>query len=319
MKLSFLKSKYNQTLIGEIKTMTKVIKHKLDIHQEITDAVVEALEEIKKRFGDNRQMEWNKPWIDTLSGSPKNVDGKAYRGINILLLSLQASKMGYTQNIWGTFKAWQSKGGKIIKGSKATRITFYKSFITKNKETGEEEKFFILKAFNVFNIAQVDGVEIKENDDVTINKHMIRDLQIDSFVANTKVVLKSGGNRAFYSPKGDFVAMPELGQFKTTDAYYATLLHELTHWTGNKERCERNMSGRFGNQAYAFEELVAELGSMFLCADLKVLGRDEDHMSNHIAYLDSWIKVLRDDKRAIFKASTLAQQSFDYLQDLQVA
>ena len=298
--------------------MAKIVKHKLDIHQEITDAVVEALEEIKNRFGDNRKMEWNKPWIDTLSGSPKNVDGKAYRGINVLLLSLQASKMGYTQNIWGTFKAWQGKGGKIIKGSKATRITFYKSFITKNKETGEEEKFFILKAFNVFNIAQVDGVEISETDDavMTDNERME---SIDSFVANTKVVLKSGGNRAFYSPNGDFVAMPELGQFKTTDAYYATLLHELTHWTGNKERCERNMSGRFGNQAYAFEELVAELGSMFLCAEFKVLGRDEDHMSNHIAYLDSWIKVLRDDKKAIFKASTLAQQSFDYLQDLQVA
>ena len=298
--------------------MVKVIKYKLDLHQEITDAVVAALEEIKNRFGDNRKMEWNKPWFDTLSGSPKNVDGKAYRGINILLLSLQAAKMGYTQNIWGTFRAWKDKGGKIIKGSKSTHITFYKSFITKNKDTGEDEKFFILKAFNVFNIAQVDGVEISEVEDavMTDNERME---SIDTFVSNTKVVLKAGGNKAFYSPKGDFVAMPELGQFKTTDAYYATLLHELTHWTGNKERCERNMSVRFGNEAYAFEELVAELGSMFLCAELKVLGRDENHMSNHIAYLDSWIKVLRDDKKAIFKASTLAQQSFDYLQHLQVA
>ena len=297
--------------------MTKTIKHNIDIHQELTNAVVESLEAIREQYGkDHEGFAWDKPWIDTSNGMPRNVDGKPYRGINVLLLLIQASKMGYTQNIWGTFKAWKDKGGTIVKGSKSTRITFYKSYVAKDKETDEENKFFILKTFNVFNLAQVEGVTIQD-DNQTLTNTVERDKLIDSFVAQTNAILKDGGNRAFYSPSSDFIGMPKLEQFKTTDGYYSTLLHELTHWTGAMKRCNRDLKNKFGSQANAFEELVAELGSMFLCNKFNILGRDEEQMRNHITYLDSWIKRLKDDKKAIFQASTLAQKAFDFLDGLQ--
>ena len=299
--------------------MPKTIKHNIDIHQEITNAVVESLEAIREQFGkDHEGFAWTKPWIDTSSGMPRNVDGKPYRGINILLLLIQASKMGYGQNIWGTFKAWKDKGGTIIKGSKSTKITFYKSYVAKDKETEEENKFFILKTFNVFNIAQVDGVTIQE-DTQTLTNTVERNKLIDSFVAGTNVIIKDGGNRAYYatSPTIDFIGMPKLEQFKTTDGYYSTLLHELTHWTGAMKRCNRDLKNKFASSAYAFEELEAELGSMFLCNKFNILGRDEEQMRNHITYLNNWIKILKDDKKAIFQASSLAQKAFDFLEGLQ--
>jgi len=297
--------------------MPKTIKHNIDIHQEITDAVVESLQAIREQYGkDHEGFAWDKPWIDTANGMPRNVDNKPYRGINVLLLLIQASKMGYGQNIWGTFKAWKDKGGKIIKGSKSTKITFYKSYVAKDKETEEDRTFFILKTFSVFNIAQVEGVTIQDDTQTLINT-VERDKLIDSFVAGTNAILKDGGNRAYYSPSDDFIGMPKLEQFKTTDGYYSTLLHELTHWTGAMKRCNRDLKNKFGSQAYAFEELVAELGSMFLCNKFNILGRDEEQMRNHITYLDSWIKRLKDDKKAIFQASTLAQKAFDFLEGLQ--
>ena len=297
--------------------MPKTIKHKADIHQEITDAVVESLEAIRDQYGkDHEGFAWDKPWIDTANGRPRNIDGKPYRGINVLLLLIQASKMGYTQNIWGTIKAWNSKGGKIIKGSKSIKITFYREIKSEDKETGEETKIRFLRTYSVFNIAQVEGVTIQDDTQTLINT-VERDKLIDSFVAGTNAIIKDGGNRAYYSPTNDFIGMPKLEQFKSTDGYYSTLLHELTHWTGAMKRCNRDLKNKFGSQAYAFEELVAELGSMFLCNKFNILGRDEEQMRNHITYLDSWIKRLKDDKKAIFQASTLAQKAFDFLEGLQ--
>jgi len=297
--------------------MVKTIKHNIDIHQEITDAVVESLEAIREQYGkDHEGFAWTKPWIDTSNGMPRNVDNKPYRGINVLLLLIQASKMGYGQNIWGTFKAWKAKGGKIIKGSKSTKITFYKEIKSEDKETGEEKKIYFLRTYSVFNIAQIEGVTIQDDTQTLINT-VERDKLIDSFVSQTNAILKDGGNRAYYSPTNDFIGMPKLEQFKTTDGYYSTLLHELTHWTGAMKRCNRDLKNKFGSQAYAFEELVAELGSMFLCNKFNILGRDEEQMRNHITYLDSWIKRLKDDKKAIFQASTLAQKAFDFLEGLQ--
>ena len=297
--------------------MPKTIKHKADIHQEITDAVVESLEAIRDQYGkDHEGFAWDKPWIDTANGRPRNIDGKPYRGINVLLLLIQASKMGYTQNIWGTIKAWNAKGGKIIKGSKSIKITFYREIKSEDKETGEETKIRFLRTYSVFNIAQVEGVTIQDDTQTLINT-VERDKLIDSFVAGTNAIIKDGGNRAYYSPTNDFIGMPKLEQFKSTDGYYSTLLHELTHWTGAMKRCNRDLKNKFGSQAYAFEELVAELGSMFLCNKFNILGRDEEQMRNHITYLDSWIKRLKDDKKAIFQASTLAQKAFDFLEGLQ--
>jgi antirestriction protein ArdC len=299
------------------KPMVKTIKHKADMHQEITDAVVESLEAIREQYGkDHEGFAWDKPWIDTANGRPRNIDGKPYRGINILLLLIQASKMGYTQNIWGTLKAWNAKGGKIIKGSKSIKITFYREIKSEDKETGEETKIRFLRTYSVFNIAQIEGVTIQE-DNQTLTNQVERDKLIDSFVSDTNAILKDGGNRAYYSPTNDFIGMPKLEQFKSTDGYYSTLLHELTHWTGAMKRCNRDLKNKFGSQAYAFEELVAELGSMFLCNKFNILGRDEEQMRNHITYLNNWIKILKDDKKAIFKASTLAQKAFDFLEGLQ--
>ena len=276
-----------------------------DIAQTITDLIVKAIE-----AGAGK---WNMPWhkVGGVMSEPVNVLGRAYRGMNLWLLMIAAEHAGYSSNVWGTYKMWAAKGAQVKKGEKSTMVVFWKRNDYKAKdESGEEveKKGMLLRYYNVFNADQVEGWEPKE---VPVLNPGERIENAEKFFAETGAVVNHGGNRAFYAPSKDTIQMPEFAQFKEPEAYYATLGHETVHWTGHETRCDRKLNvNRFGDEAYAFEELIAELGSAFLCAHL---GIANEPRPDHAQYIQGWLKALKNDKRAVFHAASKAQAALDFL------
>lgn len=287
---------------------------RIDIHQVITDKLVAAME---AGAGAGR---WKMPWVQPGGGiRPVNIaSGNFYRGINVLALWIEAQERGYNSNIWGTFKQWKEKGASVRKGEKSAMIVFFKNFQVAT-DSGDLESRMVARATPVFNAAQVDGYTPPAPKVPIAGGAEALD-GVDAFVANTGAIVKIGGSRAFYRPSTDEVHMPPQNAFHgsetstPTEAYYGTLLHELVHWTGPKGRCERDLSGRFGNESYAMEELVAEIGAAFLCAEL---GVSAEPRADHAQYLASWLRVLKADKRAVFTAASKSSQAFDFLESLQ--
>lgn len=270
-----------------------------DIYQTVTDKILTALE--------SGNIPWIKPWKDSHgygdAGLPYNgSNGRNYNGINLLLLGMG----GYSSNAWVSFKQAAAMGGSVKKGEKGSMVVFWSRKVKKDKD-GNEKATFLLRYYTVFNIEQCEGIapeKVKRPKVGTIANTTAHGVAIQHD-AN----LSYGGNRAFYSPATDSIQMPPQEAFKSIQEHDATLFHELTHWTSHKARCDRDLSaGRFGNAEYAFEELVAELGSAFLCARVGI-----EQTTQASAYIQGWIKVLKDDKTAIYKASKLAQQAADYL------
>jgi len=292
--------------------MTKKNYSKRDIYQEVTDQIIKQLEE--------GSAPWLKPWKDSAASTlmPMNViSKKSYSGVNVLLLWCAANEKGYESNAWLTYKQAQDLGGNVRKGEKGQAITFWK--INKGTETnkaGEEAKksWAILKRFTVFNVAQCEnlgqlGLEIKEVPEEQ------RLTNAEHFIQNTGATINHGTNQPCYVPSQDVVFMPHRKQFEDGEGlehYYSTALHELTHWTSHKDRCDRSLNGRFGSESYAAEELIAEMGAAFLCAQLGIKGE-----MRHTSYLKSWLKVLKEDKKAIFTAASMATKAADYLNQQQ--
>lgn len=250
---------------------------------------------------------WVKPWSVSASGTDRNVTtGRAYNGINRIVLSMQ----GRGSSLWATYNQWNALGVQVQKGEKSTAIVFFKPVSsTKTNASGESEtsSYALMKGFNVFNADQTD-YEIPALDSMpTFEPSAL----CESRMALTGAIIRHGGNNAHFTPSTDSITLPHRESFNSIDAYYATAFHELTHWTGTKSRLDRDLNGRFGNDAYAFEELVAELGSAFLCADHGINGQLQ-----HADYIASWLRVLKADNKAIFKASALAQKSSDYINQL---
>ncbi|WP_439634801.1 ArdC family protein [Glycocaulis sp.] len=288
-----------------------------DIHTEITNQIIAAIEQ---GAGD-----WQMPWHRTGEGlnRPMNADaGNAYRGINVLSLWVAAEVRGFSTGLWGTYRQWQAKGAQVRKGEKASLVIFYKEYNAEetNAETGEttDGKRRFARASYVFNADQVDGYERPEPP-VAINP-VEAIAKADAFIKATGAHISHGGDRAYYRPSADSIQMPEVSRFlgtptsSATECYYSTLLHELTHWTGPAKRCDRQFGERFGDEAYAMEELVAELGAAFLCADLGIALTPRP---DHAAYIDHWLKVLKADNRAIFTAAAQAAKACDFLQAFQ--
>lgn len=280
-------------------------KSNRDIHQEITDRIIAALE--------NNTAPWIKPWNESHTGAslamPHNVGtGRAYSGINVMLLWMS----GYSSNGWLTFEQAKKLGGSVRKGEKGTMVTLYKKIqITENKNTSEEKKKQIgmIKGFTVFNVEQCDfpeGTKLYSGPKAGEAQNTSTIVEVCAAM-EAKVVF--GGNKACFIPSADQINMPHKKQFKSEDHFEATLAHELTHWTGAKKRLARDLSGRFGDESYAAEELVAEIGAAFLCAQLGI----KNESLQHVEYVQSWIKVLKNDKKAIFTASSLARQSNEYV------
>ncbi|MNE31373.1 DNA primase TraC [compost metagenome] len=284
-------------------------------YKQITDRILAELA--------NGVAPWAKPWksekgeskVSLSSGFPANFSTrKAYRGINIFLLLMAAQDNGFRSNLWATFKQVAAMGGTIRKGSKAERV-FFMSKIEKKPSGAEGEKLnengmvevWVLKGYSVFNLDQIEGVEIAA-DQIGTPSQMPEDMA--EFVDVIGVDLRHGGNSAFFSPAGDFVAMPKPEQFDSLDHYKATLFHEVGHWTGTADRLNREFGKKFGDKAYAAEELVAELSAAFLAMEYGITAQ-----LRHADYIGHWIKLLQDHEQAFFRAASEAQKVLDFLRD----
>lgn len=287
-----------------------------DIYQTVTNTIIQQLE--------SGTVPWQKPWVGDDSGFmalPRNqATGKLYRGINILLLWSSAIKHGYQEGEWGTFKQWQEKKKLIRKGEKGSTIIYYDTF-EKEEEDGEIKKIPFIKTSVVFNRCQLANYEPPVK---VVSEHVEplweKIYPIEEFIENTKAVIEHKDEGAYYSPSEDKIVMPHPENFVATaeitgsEAYYSTLFHELTHWTGNKNRLDRTNHKEWGDSIYAHEELIAELGAAFICAGMEIATIDK---GGHAGYIEHWLKVLKEDKKFIFTAASEASKAVDYLNSLQ--
>lgn len=287
-----------------------------DIYERVTNQIMAELEQGVRP--------WMKPWDAVHAAGPVSKplrhNGQAYSGINILMLWASAMEKGYSAPIWMTFRQARELGAHVRKGEKGALVV-YANTITRteiDEQTGEESERDIpfMKGYTVFNVEQID--DLPPHYTAKANPRMNPDERIahaESFFAATGADIRTGGNRAFYAPQPDFVQMPDFAHFKSTAAFYGTLAHEICHWTRHKQRLDRDFqSKKWGDESYAMEELVAELGAAFLCADLELTPQIRD---DHAPYIAGWLKALKKDKRAIFTAAAHAQRAADFLHGLQ--
>ena len=286
------------------------------IYQRVTDQNVAELEK--------GVCPWQKPWsADHAAGRftrPLRANGIPYRGINVIMLWSSAMAQGFAATLRLTYKQAQELGGQVRKGEKGSLVV-YANTISRtqtDEATGEEMERDVpfLKGYTVFNAVQVEGLpaHFYAMQQPALDP-VARIAQAEAFFASVGADIREGGNQAFYSVTEDRVQMPPFVAFHDAEAYYATLAHELTHWTRHPKRLDRDFGRkRFGDEGNAMEELVAELGAAFLCADLALA---PEPRAEHAAYIASWLKALKEDKRAIFAAAANAQRAADYLTALQ--
>jgi antirestriction protein ArdC len=288
---------------------------KLDVYSRVTNKIVADLE--------RGNLTWLQPWQAGHQAGPVSrplrTGGKAYRGVNVLMLWAAAMERGYSNPLWMTYKQAAELGGQVRKGEKGSLVVYADKFTkegTDDKGAAVEIEIPFMKGYTVFNAEQVDGLPGHFYATVPpLNTAINRLETVERFFANTKITIEHGGNRAFYSPTPDLVQMPEIQTFRDGESYYSTLSHECCHATRHEKRLNRDLGlKRFGDAGYAMEELVAEIGAAFLCADL---GITPETREDHAAYVQSWLTVLKNDKRAIFTAASHAQKAADYLHGLQ--
>jgi antirestriction protein ArdC len=294
------------------------MEKRIDVHEQITNRIVDAIETGAGEF----KLPWHRP-----AGSitrPVNIQSKKpYRGINVVSLWVEAEIRGYATPVWGTYKQFHEARCQVRKGEKASLVVFYKE-IEFEKDAAEitdgddpTSSAWLARGYWVFNAEQVDGYELPGKPPVAEIK---RNEQVESFLDATGIEVRWGGHSAFYRPSEDYIQMPERGLFTGTDtssateALYSTLLHESVHATGHKSRLDRGFSGKFTTEQRSFEELIAELGAAFLCADLAVTPRLRD---DHVHYIAHWLEIMKGDKKAIFKAAAAANRAVEFLHGLQ--
>jgi antirestriction protein ArdC len=289
---------------------------KTDLYQRVTDQIVLSLEQGVRP--------WMKPWnAEHAAGRitrPLRANGAPYQGINVLMLWGEAVAKGYSAPIWMTFRQAMELNAHVRKGEHGSMVV-YASTLTRtgtDEATGEETEQAIpfLKSYTVFNVEQIEGLPAQY---LAVAEPRLDPVQridrAESFFAATQADIRHGGNMAYYNIGADFVQMPPFEAFRDAESYYATLAHECTHWTRHESRLDRDLGRkRWGDAGYAMEELVAELGSAFLCADLDLT---PELREDHAAYIASWLEVLKNDKRAIFSAAAHAQRAADFLSRLQ--
>lgn len=288
---------------------------KSDLHQQITNQIIEAIE---VGAGDYR-MPWNPLLCAGSSVSiPYNPVGHyAYHGINVLSLWASQQNNKFQSPQWATFRQWQTVGAQVRKGEKGSLSVFFKAIdaggtepVSNDDSDRRTRTPFVAKAAYVFNVAQVDGFEPTPTPTLTT---IARHDAADAFIQLSSATIRHGSHHACYIPSRDEIHLPPEGAFFDANGYYGVALHELVHWTGHPSRCARDLRNRFGSEAYAAEELIAELGSAFLCAET---GISPEPRIDHARYIESWLKVLKSDKRAIFTAAAKANQAVTYLNTL---
>ncbi|MBB5708195.1 Antirestriction protein [uncultured Sphingopyxis sp.] len=301
----------------------------VSLYDEVTARIVGELEE--------GRIPWVRPWDAAAfaPGLPRNAETRrSYSGINILILWSEAVQRGFAAQGWLTFNQARQAGGQVRKGEKGTTIFYAARFTPQEKGgrgaggaavapasvpdgrsgaggasgEGGDRSIPFLKRFTVFNVAQVEGLPERctAPDPLRLPRETIP--VAEALLAASGADIRIGGNEAYYSPSGDFVALPHQQAFRAQIDFYRTALHELGHWTGHRSRLDRDQTGGFGSAAYGREELCAELASAFLCASLGIAPT-----VRHADYIGAWLAIMRADTRAIFKAASLASKAADYL------
>ena len=292
-----------------------------NVYDTVTANIIAAIEAGAGQF----KMPWHR--ASTSNDLPTNAaTGASYSGSNILTLWVAGMAKGYTSNRWATYKQWAALGAQVRKGEKSTTGIYFTMLEREQAgatvpETGKAGKAKLVpfaRAFYLFNAEQVDGYTDSTTVTATLTDNTQPMLAADAAVAATGARITHSGSRAFYRPSTDEIYVPERAAFTgtatstATESYYSTVLHELAHWTGHSSRLDRNFtrSTRFGDEAYAGEELVAELAAAFLCARLGITNAPR---LDHAQYLQAWLKVLKADSRAIVRASSDAQKAADFI------
>jgi antirestriction protein ArdC len=295
-------------------TKTQTAKRR-DVYERVTNRIIDELE--------RGVRPWLQPWnAENAAGRisrPLRHNGQPYQGINVLMLWGAAEIAGYACPFWLTFNQCKELGGHVKKGEHGSSVVYASTFKKKEiSDAGEqsEQEIPFLKEYVVFNAEQCEGLPAHYYQLAEPPQEKIERIEhAAAFFANTRADVRTGGNRAYYAIGPDYVQMPPLETFREAESHAATLAHELTHWTRHPSRLDRDLGRkRWGDAGYAMEELVAELGSAFLCADLRITPEVRD---DHASYIDEWLKVLQDDKRAIFAAASHAGKAVDYLHSLQ--
>jgi antirestriction protein ArdC len=279
------------------------------VYQKVTDAIINAIEQGAGTY----RMPWT---VRQDKGfSPISISTlKPYRGVNTLVLWSQAESKAYASALWGTYQQWQSLGGQVRKGEHGSPVVYWGTFETESRESRDAESDgthtrLFCKGYTVFNHEQVEGVKLPKRFEPKLSANERID-RAEALFHRVGVTVRDGGNRAYYRPDTDTVHMPDFGQFPDATQYYGVLAHETGHWTSHASRCDRQLGKRFGDAAYAMEELIAELSSAYTMATLEL---EMTPRADHAAYIDSWLKVLKADSKAIFTAASKAQQACDWL------
>ena len=273
---------------------------KRDVYEVITDRIIEKLEQ--------GVIPWHQPWTD--AGLPSNlISKKPYRGINVLLLS----SLGYSQNLFLTQKQLEQIGGEVKEGEKPYPVCYWKW--PDKTEDKENKKAPVFRYYSVFNINQCEGVPkelipeqspFHENPPLLVCESLVEEMP-------HKPTIKFKENRAFYQPFFDFINMPKMNKFNSSEEYYCTLFHEMVHSTGHSTRLFRKevvQMKSLGADAYSIEELIAETGACFLCS---IAGISELVFDNSASYIKAWLERLKNDKRLIVYASAKAQKAVDFI------
>jgi len=288
---------------------------KPDLYARITNTIIADLE--------RGAPTWTKPWsANHLAGRitrPLRHNLQPYNGVNVLLLWAEATVRGFSAPVWMTFRQALALGAHVRKGESGSTVLYADHMvrtITSEDGLGVDREIPFLKAYAVFNVEQIEGLPPQFNTPVAEpSEPEQRIKRADRFFANLRADIRQGGSQAYYALNGDYVQLPPFESFINAERYYATLGHECCHWTRHPARLDRGFGRKqWGDEGYAREELVAELGSAFLCADLELSPSPRE---DHAAYIQSWLEVLRSDKRFIFSAAAHAQRALDYLHNLQ--
>lgn len=276
----------------------------MDIRQIITDKIIALLERGTNSSGPR--------WTGgKATGLPINAKtGEAYHGINVLMLWAEMAEKTYSSSQWLTYKQAADLGGQVRKGERSVMCVYYQTAPKpEDQQDDEGGNYFLAKPFWVFNIAQVDGLPADLCAPAALSDFN-GNQEAEQILIKTKAQIDYGFDSAYYSTLQDKICMPQRERFTTPANFYATALHELTHWTGHESRLNRQFGKRFGDEAYAFEELVAELGAAFTVGQL---GMVDATIEDHADYVQSWVRVLKNDKRAIFTAASHAAKAADYI------
>lgn len=279
-----------------------------ELFEAVTADLIAAIEDGAK--------DWRMPWqrLGT-TGLPRSADGRAYRGWNALVLALVAADRGWTSSTWATYNAWKRHGAQVRQGERGTQVVLWKP--TERHETTDDgsdsvHRSLLARAFTVFAAEQVDGARRE----VTLTAPTSEERRIeaaDAYFASVGATVVHGGDQACYVPAPDRIHLPHRHQFDEASHYYSTSAHEHTHWTGHADRLGRDLSGRFGDHAYGAEELIAELGAAFWCAQFELAQATRE---DHAAYLADWMALLQSDSRALVAACGHAQRAVDHLNAL---